>query len=113
MVMTKNDEQLIRRFMQEHKHEVADNGFSRRVMRRLPMQAQRLSDILTAIGVAGGCILFYVFDGPNWILSALQSIFQYPINNWITSLQPQTCLPILGVIVFWGIQRAYSMMEEG
>ena len=61
--MTKNDEQLIRQFMQDNKQEVADNGFSRRVMRRLPLRPKEISDLLTAVGVVVGCILFYVFDG--------------------------------------------------
>ena len=56
--MIKNDEQLIRQFMQANKQEVADNGFSRKVIRRLPLRPKDISDTLTAIGLILSCILF-------------------------------------------------------
>ena len=38
--MMENDDKLIKNFMLAYKHEIEDNGFSRRVIRRLPQPAQ-------------------------------------------------------------------------
>ena len=38
--MMENDDKLIKNFMLAYKHEIEDNGFSRRVIRRLPQPGQ-------------------------------------------------------------------------
>ena len=43
MDMTDNDDRLIAQFMTEHKPQVADMGFTRRVMRHLPQHTDRLN----------------------------------------------------------------------
>lgn len=109
--MIKNDEQLIRQFMQANKQEVADNGFSRKVIRRLPLRPKDISDTLTAIGLILSCILFYVFDGLTLMLDSLQSTFHHPAIQQITNLNLQVLLPVLGIIVVWGLQKAIAMSE--
>ena len=74
--MNRNDEQLISQFMQANKHEIADNGFSRRVMHRLPQSAKVWSNILTAICVVLCCILIYVYDGITILFQSVYEIFQ-------------------------------------
>lgn len=55
MDMIDNDDRLIAQFMTEHKPQVADMGFTRRVMRHLPQHTDRLHRYWTlfcfAIGV--------------------------------------------------------------
>ena len=38
--MMENNDKLIKNFMLAYKHEIEDNGFSRRVIRRLPRTSQ-------------------------------------------------------------------------
>lgn len=110
--MTNNDEQRIRQFMQAHKHEIADNGFSRRVMRRLPTQAKVLSDVLTAICVVLCATLLYVFDGVNVILDSLHSFFQYQMWSLVSNnFNLSTLLPALAVLVYFGIHKACTVKE--
>lgn len=48
--MTDNkDDKMVERFLMEHSGEMADNGFSRRVMRSLPDRALRYNRIWTAV----------------------------------------------------------------
>ena len=61
--MMENDDKLISQFMHANKHEIEDNGFSRRVIRQLPEHAKWMSDVLTTVCTVLCCILFYVFDG--------------------------------------------------
>lgn len=57
--MTDNrDDVLVRRFFEENRMEMPDNGFSRRVMRRLPDRAVRINRIWTAACFAAGILLF-------------------------------------------------------
>ncbi len=69
--MMENDDRLIQRFMQANKREVADNGFTRRVIRRLPRRAEWWSNVLTFVCTLLCCVLFYVYDGFGLLLRAL------------------------------------------
>ena len=48
MVMMENDDKLLTSFFAEHRQEIADNGFSRRVLRHLPDRSRHLAQIWTA-----------------------------------------------------------------
>ena len=54
--MDDRDELLVSKFFDENKIDVADNGFSRRVTRRLPDRERRLNRIWTAVCLALGSI---------------------------------------------------------
>ena len=55
--MMENDDKLISQFMHANKHEIEDNGFSRRVIRQLPEHAKWMSDVLTTVCTVLCCIL--------------------------------------------------------
>lgn len=60
------EDEWIRSFMQAQRKEIADDGFSRRVMRRLSRQekrARRLSGLLSAACAAACCYVFITADG--------------------------------------------------
>lgn len=109
--MNNTDDQLINKFMQSHKREIADNGFSRRVMRRLPMRAKVVSDILTAICIVVSCILLVVFDGASLIYDAVVPVFQQSSARLIETLNFRTLVPIVAVMTYLGIQKAIAMSE--
>lgn len=56
MDMTDNDDRLIAQFMTEHKPQVADMGFTRRVMRHLPQRTDRLNRYWTLFCFAVGAL---------------------------------------------------------
>lgn len=112
MVMTKNDEQLIRQFMQDNKLEVADNGFSRRVMRRLPLRPKEISDLLTAVGIVVGCILFYVSDGLGFFLEMLYGCLDQLNSGLSQGVNLSTIWPALLVLAVLGIHKVCSLVEE-
>lgn len=111
--MNRKDEQLISQFMQANKQEIADNGFSRKVMRKLPASsAKRWSDILTVICVISCCILFYACNGFNLILQSLREVFQnqtMEIMNQPNSLW--TSLVTIATIAFLSIRSVWAIKE--
>ena len=70
-----NDETLVSQFMHAQRHEMVDDGFSRRVMRKLPNRAERISRIWTLFCVACFVLLFMLCRG--W----------EPIINWFIHVQ--------------------------
>ena len=110
--MNRNDEQLISQFMQANKHEIADNGFSRRVMRRIPQSAKVWSDILTAICVVLCSILIYAYDGITILLQSVYDIFQSQSeiiikqsNNLPVLLMACATITLLSIWSVWTIKE--------
>ena len=56
MDLTDNDDSLIAQFMTEHKPQVTDMGFTRRVMRHLPQHTDRLNRYWTLFCFAIGAL---------------------------------------------------------
>ena len=110
--MNNTDDQLISKFMQANKREVADNGFSRRVMRRLPMRAKVVSDVLTCIGIVVSCVLFVVFDGASLIYEAIVPVFQESSARLIENLNFRTLIPLVAVMTYLGVQKAIALSES-
>ena len=69
--MIENDEQLIARFFAENKQNIADKGFTRQVMRQLPVPAQQLNRLWTAICSVAAVVLFFFVDGVTAIKNIL------------------------------------------
>ena len=109
--MNNTDDQLINKFMQANKREIADNGFSRRVMRRLPIQTKAFADILTFICIVVSGILFYVFDGASLIYESVMPVIRHSTDTFIENLNFQTLIPIVIVITYLGIQKAIALSE--
>lgn len=58
------DELLVRKFFEDNAVEVPDDGFTRRVMRRLPDRERRLSRIWAAVCAVAGVLMLLKF---NWL----------------------------------------------
>lgn len=108
--MNKNDEQLISNFMQANKQELADNGFSRRVMRKLPVSAKVWSDILTAVCVVLSCVLLVVFDGFNVIFQSIREVLQNQSMEIMNSNLP-TLFVGFATLAFLGIRSVWAIKE--
>ena len=111
--MNRKDEQLISQFMLANKQEIANNGFSRKVMSKLPASSAKLwSDILTIACVISCCILFYAFDGFSLILQSVREVLKnqtmelmnQPNSLW-TSFVAIATIAILGIRSIWAIKE--------
>lgn len=107
--MMENEDKLISQFMHANKHEIADNGFSRRVIRQLPERAQWLSDVLSIVCTLLCCILFYVFDGFDYLFRAIIEIITSQSYNLVNNGNFQTLLVATVVLIIVGVQRVRSI----
>ncbi|WP_148371522.1 DUF5056 domain-containing protein [Bacteroides bouchesdurhonensis] len=67
-----DNDKLLHDFFAENKQEIADNGFSQRVMHHLPSQSNWLTRIRTALIVIIGTILFVWLGGVEATLRNMQ-----------------------------------------
>jgi len=74
---TKNTETLLKNFLGEHKQEIHDNGFTRRVMRKLPEQADR-SWIVWCFALVGMLLSLMLGFSSGSIQAAISYILQIP-----------------------------------
>lgn len=107
--MTEIDDKMIDMFMKEHKKEVQDNGFSRRVMRRLPEYERRINRIWTGVCTVICVSLFFIFDGLSSLLGLLHEFFASAMHNSISTMNLQTLLIAGGVLIFLGIRKVCTI----
>lgn len=108
--MNRNDEQLISSFMKANKQELADNGFSRRVMHKLPVSAKVWSDILTVVCVILCGVLLVMFDGFNVIFQSIREALQNQSME-ITNSNLQTLLVALATLAFLCVRSVWTIKE--
>lgn len=114
--MVDKDDILLKNFLQANKQEVADNGFSRRVMNRLPeRRAVLLSYFLSAVSVVLAVAIFFVQDGVSIIGSALREVFQNISFNGnlstFSGTEPWTLAVAAVVLLFMGYGKLANMSE--
>lgn len=69
-----NDDVLVKKFFSENRIDVPDDGFSRRVMRRLPDRTRRISRLWTAVCVVIGLLIFFRNKGFSVLVSCFDGI---------------------------------------
>lgn len=83
-----NDEQLLEQFFQQaRQQEIADDGFTERVVKLMPNKELRLSRLWTAACIAVGLLLFTLVGG--WRLLGLllvKALITMPTTGQIASL---------------------------
>jgi len=94
---TNDKDKLLKDFFREHKLGIADNGFTQRVMRRLPEQTDKgwIVWIFAAIGMAISIYLGITFGLIENIIMFLKHI---PIYYLLAGI---FCLPLLGTAGFF------------
>ena len=108
--MMETDDKLIRAFFAEQKQEIPDNGFSRRVMHRLPCRTSLLIKVWSLFIMLVAIILFLVFDGLQAIVTTARDIFVALVQNVATSgIDPKSLIIVVMVLMFLGIRKAWSM----
>ncbi|MDR3652958.1 MAG: DUF5056 domain-containing protein [Paludibacter sp.] len=94
--METNDK-LLKDFFGEYKQEISNNGFSQRVMRKLPEQADHgwIVWVFAAIGMAISFYLGITFGLVQQILTILQHVPYYYLLGGVF------CFPLLGTAGFY------------
>ena len=109
MVMTENNDRLLESFFAENRQEIADNGFSRRVMHRLPNRSNRLARLWTTGGFTLAIILFVCLDGVKEVLNAFGGIFEQTIQNSNMQIDPKSMLVAAIVLLYLGYRKIASL----
>ena len=102
--MTENNDKLLADFFAENRQEITDNGFTRRVIRRLPDRGKRLANLWTAIGFTLAAVLFVALDGIRLIGDALRETFTCMLENSVQA-DPRS-------LVIAGMELLYLMSRK-
>lgn len=117
--LSQEDELLLQQFFAVNTMEVPDNGFSRRVMRRLPQGARRMNNLWTAICWLGGLVLFLLFDGVAAVRSGVVNILgnlygflvSMDIHAVLQSVNLTSVLGVAAVIVGFAFIGVYNELS--
>ena len=96
-------------FFAEHRQEIADNGFSRRVLRHLPDRSRHLAQIWTAFCFTLALVLFVSLDGVQLILDTLRETFDTAIRSGASELDPKSLIIAGVVLLYFGYRKISSM----
>lgn len=102
--MTENNDKLLADFFAENRQEIADNGFTRRVMHHLPDRTHRISQVWTAFCFTLAIVLFFAFDGLQLVLGTLRETFTAAFQSGIGELDPKSLL-IAGIVLLFLLYR--------
>lgn len=111
--MTENDEQMLMRFFDEHRQDIADNGFTERVMRQLPTRTMRLSRWWTAICWAIGIALFFMVDGVGQLRGIFVALWGDVVGILSAIHLPVSTLIMTPIVLFTLLAiEIYRLAEE-
>ena len=99
--MTENDDKLIEQFLATGRRDIADNGFTRRVMRRLPNRRERLAQLWTRAGFTLALALFLALDGVQLLWDALREAFASAIEQGMAANVDPKSLLVAGIVLLF------------
>jgi hypothetical protein len=109
MAMTEINDQLLEQFFQPAKAvKVEDNGFTERVMRKVPYNAVCLSHLWTLFCVLLGIVAFVVFVGWQPIFRGILML----LNTNIGELHPVPFFMTAGVLISLAVVELVQKMER-
>ena len=100
-----DNDKLLRDFFAENKQEIADNGFSRRVMHHLPDRSNRLARIWSAFVMTVAAALFVWLGGLEATWGTIREVFIGMINHGTSALIRSQ---LLSQLLYY-----YSWLHEG
>lgn len=90
------DDLLISKFMKENRQEIENIDFSRKIVNKVkPTKNIYLAYLVSFIGGAICCTIFFIFDGTKTIYNLLQNIYNAYLSLAAETLQ----LPILKLAI--------------
>jgi hypothetical protein len=108
MDMETTDDDLLKQFMSEQKQEVPDDGFSNRVMHRLPRCERRAVRIWNSIFIVLGIFLFLIFNGFQAIAGLLRNLYISIMQSGSVQVNWKTVLILFCLISITGIYKAWE-----
>lgn len=108
-MMESNEDKLLREFFAKEKKEIADNGFSHRVMRRLPNRVNRLMQVWAVFVSLVTLLLFFAFDGLQAVISTLRDVFVSMVQSSATNFDPISLVIAAVVLAFLGVRKIWSL----
>jgi len=112
MDMEEHNEMLLRQFFSEAaSQQIADNGFSRRVMSSLPARVNWFVRLWTAFCVTVGVVLFVVFRG--WeLLAAHFAMLLGTLLNTRFHFSFGTMAVVVFVLLLVAVSEAFSVVRH-
>ena len=110
--MTDNDykDKLLEDFFAANRHEVADDGFTRRVMRRLPQRHNRLAQAWNTLCILLVAALFVAMGGVQMVWATLQETFIGLVEQGAAAeIDPRSLLIAGGVLLFLAYRKIASL----
>ena len=81
-----DDDELVGMFFKKQQTDIADNGFTERVVSRLPRRSLRLSDIWTAVCVVAGIVFCLLNRTISSVIGTMQGFLaDFSTNGLFTS----------------------------
>lgn len=108
MTETDNDK-LLQDFFAENKREIEDNGFSRRVMKRLPDRSERMARIWSAVVLVVSAALFVGLGGLQATWNTLREVFSSMVQQGTTELDPQSIIIVTIVLLVLATKKVASL----
>lgn len=108
MTETDNDK-LLRDFFAENKQEIANNGFSHRVIRHLPDRNRRLANIWNACMMTIAAALFIWMDGVEAVWQTSREMVIGMADHGVATLDPQSVLIATVVLLVMATRKIVSL----
>ncbi|MDR0893212.1 MAG: DUF5056 domain-containing protein [Mediterranea sp.] len=104
MVQIEDNDKFLREFLAAGKPEVPDDGFSKRVMRRLPERSahdrwRSLNRLLTLLVTVLSVTLFYLLGGFQAMGNTLKGVGSNILNHDVLSLDPNVMVVVALVLL--------------
>lgn len=107
--MTENDDKLLESFFAGERQEVADNGFTSRVMHSLPRRSNRLARLWTAGGFTLAAVLFVALDGLELLWNSLREAFTSTLADGMAQTDPRSMAVAVVVVLFLMYKKIASL----
>ena len=111
--MTDNNDykdKLLEDFFAANRHDVADDGFTRRVMRRLPQRHNRLAQAWNTLCILLAAVLFVAAGGVQLVWATLQETFIGLVEQGAAAnVDPRSLLIAGGVLLFLAYRKIASL----
>ncbi len=101
----KTDDQLLEQFFSSFKRDIPDDGFSHKVMRKLPLRAKRVNAAWSIFCLMVGVALFIVFNGLG-DLRAIASNFVGDVIGYVASIH----LSLFSLVSLWATMALLALV---
>lgn len=109
--MKEIDDKFLKEFFEEHKQEIPDNGFSHKVISRLPgKKITVISNIWVLACSALAIILFLTMDGLQAIWEVVRETFVSMAIDGLATIDPRSLAIAAVVLLFMGVRKVWSMV---